>query len=175
MGDNFSLRAVVHAAAAMLPVMTVAMTAAAAAREHRVGDLLLLGRERRVERFRRRDHLAQARRALLHALLLAFQAVDRAHLRRTLGAGLALGDALLDALIHGAGVLAQHVREAVPLRFLRIGDLERRMDVREARFDALARQAEAPLLGRTALPFIWMAQAPHCAVSQPMWVPVRRR
>src|SRR5690348_11939635 len=26
----------------------------------------------------------------------------------------------------------------------------------------------------TALPFMWMVQAPHCAVSQAMWVPVRR-
>ena len=27
----------------------------------------------------------------------------------------------------------------------------------------------------TALPFMWIVQAPHCAVSQPTCVPVRRR
>src|SRR5882724_13492820 len=26
----------------------------------------------------------------------------------------------------------------------------------------------------TALPFTWTTQAPHCEVSQPTWVPVRR-
>src|SRR6188768_4580913 len=27
----------------------------------------------------------------------------------------------------------------------------------------------------TALPFMWTTQAPHCEVSHPTWVPVRRR
>src|SRR5437764_15086195 len=27
----------------------------------------------------------------------------------------------------------------------------------------------------TALPLTWTTQAPHCEVSQPTWVPVRRR
>ena len=102
------------------------------------------------------------------ALLLAFEPFDRAHLRslRTLTAGLfTLRHPLLDALVHVTRVLAQHVREVLPLGLLRVGDVQRRADVREARFHALARHAKSALLACAAMRHRAFARGRACATS----------
>jgi hypothetical protein len=136
----------------MHPAVTPAASRSAvvfALRQHLIRDLLLLGREAGIQGLGGGDHFIQPGRALREALLLALQAFDRTELRAvgTLCSGLLLLShtlmmlchPLLQALVHVARVLAQHVRERIPLGLLGVRDLQGRAYVREPGFDALAR------------------------------------
>lgn len=116
-------------------------TGASARGQHLVSDLLLIGRERRVEWFRRGQRFVEARGGDRHHRLPALHALDR----RRRGAFLLFGP-LGAKLFHArgglAGLLELHVGEGVPLRFLLGCDLERGLQVSELCFDLLGRRSE---------------------------------
>ena len=84
--------------------------------QHGISDLLLLGCKCCIKRLGCSDRFMKLRCALGHALLTLLHAFDCAHLARIgPGAGAPLRATLLEALVHGGGVLAQDVGEAFPL------------------------------------------------------------
>jgi hypothetical protein len=113
-------------------------------RQELVSHLLLLWSERRIKGLASRDQLVQPLRAYRRRLLPPFHPLDGVQLwpLRALGHPRA---PLLNALVCFARLLTHDRREVVPLRLLRVSDLQRSVQVGESRFDALASQAKLPL------------------------------
>jgi len=108
--------------------MTEALAAVAARRQHCIRDQLLVRRQHRVKRTLDRELFVEPGQGRGLALLLPLQARDRV---RPL-VRFALREFCphrLDAFVAVGRLLAQGGREGVPLRLLRVRDLQRRLDV----------------------------------------------
>jgi hypothetical protein len=131
-------------------------------RESFVGNALLLGRERRIKRLLDREQLIKALDRRGHAVALELMALD---CRRTLALRRTLrhpGAPLLEMLVHRGRMLSLHAGVSVPLRLLRGGDFQCRLETGETGFDPLAeihprtllefplRGLPAPAIGRGA-------------------------
>jgi len=110
-----------------------------------VGDLLLLRRQRRVERLRGRQGFVEPGGRRGEARLRTLHALDRRR-RRSFPSLRHLRPAGFHLLVPGARLLAQRVGEGVPLRLLGVGDLQGGLQVSQARFHPLAGETESALL-----------------------------
>src|SRR5258705_7524153 len=120
----------------------------AARHEQLVGNWLLVGRERRIERFFDCEQFVQSDDGGCMTLLLALDAQDGSG-SLTFSTLSGLGAPRLHALVAFGCLLAQRVLERIPLRLLGVGDFERSFYVSKPRFDPLARQAERALAFKT--------------------------
>jgi len=116
-----------------------------AGREQLVGDLLLLGRERRVEWLGDCERFGHPRGRRRKALLPALHALDRRGTRALFAPCSTLGAQLLHPLVGLARMLAQRRGEGIPLGLLGVGDLQLGLQAGESRLDALAGQPKLAL------------------------------
>ncbi len=95
------------------------MATVASRRQHLVRNRFLLGRQRRIQWALHGEAFVDARCRLGMPLLLALQTRNRVR-PFARGALLALRTEFLHALVGGPGLVAQRLRERIPLRLLRI-------------------------------------------------------
>src|SRR5258705_9959868 len=113
----------------------------AARHEQLVGNWLLVGRERRIERFFDCEQFVQSDDGGSMTLLLALDARDGSR-SLTFSTLPGLGAPRLHALVAFGCLLAQRVRKCIPLRLLGVGDFERSFYIGKPRLDPFAWQAE---------------------------------
>ena len=110
-------------------------------RQQPISNLFLLCAKRRIKRLAGGDQLVQPLRACRHHLLPSFETFNGAR-RLPLRALSHLRPPILNAFVRFTCLLAQGRSEGLPLRLLRIGDLQRRLYIGESRFYALTGHPE---------------------------------